>query len=71
MTNLGRGPWQPGRGKTIEAATEQAWEHAKNGHPAAGFAAAKAPAGTYRVEIYVETENPIRGYVVVLDPTGP
>jgi hypothetical protein len=66
-----QGPWKPGRGDTIEEAAEQAWENAKKGAPAPGLAAKSAPAGTYKVEIFVETENPIRSYIVTLDPTGP
>ena len=69
--NGSHGPWKPGKGKSIEEAASNAWENAKKGSPEAGFAAAKAPGGTYKLEIFVETENPIRGYIVVLNPTGP
>jgi hypothetical protein len=69
--NQAKGPWKPGKGKTLEEAAENAWANAKKGTAEAGFAAAKAPAGTYKLEIWVETENPIRGYVVGLIPTGP
>lgn len=69
--NGSHGPWKPGRGNTIEEAAEQAWEHAKHGTPEAGLTAGKAPAGTYKLDIYAETENPIHGYIVVINPTGP
>jgi hypothetical protein len=71
MTNQGRGPWKPGRGKTLEAAAEQAWENAKKGAAEQGFTAASAPPGTYKLEIWVETKNPIHSYIVGLIPTGP
>jgi hypothetical protein len=67
----GQGPWEPGKGDTIEKAAEQAWKNAQKGTPAPGFAAKAAPAGTYKLEIYAETENPIRGYIVTISPTGP
>jgi hypothetical protein len=69
--NGSQGPWKPGKGDTIEKAAQQAWAHAKDGIAEAGLTAGKAPAGTYKLEIYAETENPIHGYVVVLSPTGP
>jgi len=71
MTNQTQGPWKPGRGDSIEQAAEEAWKNAQGGHPRHGFAAEKAPPGTYKLEIWVETENPIRGYIVGLIPTGP
>ena len=71
MSHVARGPWQPGKGKTIEEATKQAWENAKKGQARPGFAAEKAPSGTYKLEVWIETTNPIRTYVVGLIPTGP
>jgi len=69
--NGSQGPWKPGKGKSIEEAAANAWANAKKGTPEAGLTAGKAPAGTYKLEIYVETENPIRGYIVTISPTGP
>jgi hypothetical protein len=73
MTN--RGPWKPGistgKAATIEKAAEQAWENAKKGIAAPGLTAGKALPSTYRLEIWIETENPIHAYIVTLDPTGP
>jgi hypothetical protein len=66
-----KGPWKPGKSKKFEEAVEQAWEHAKEGKAEQGYAATKAPPGTYKLEIWVETENPIRSYIVGLEPTGP
>jgi hypothetical protein len=66
-----QGPWKPGRGKSIEEAAQNAWANAKKGTPEPGLTAGKAPAGTYKLDIFVETENPIRGYIVVISPTGP
>ena len=71
MTNLEQGPWESGRGKTVEAAAEDAWENAKKGKAAPGLAAKQAPSGTYKVEIWIETTNPIHSYIVKLSPTGP
>ena len=71
MTDQGRGPWAPGRGKSIEEATKKAWDNAKKGQGAPGFAAERAPAGTYKLEIWIETTNPIRSYIVNILPTGP
>jgi hypothetical protein len=71
MTNQAPGPWQPGKGKTLEQATEQAWENAKKGHAARGFVAAEAPGGTYKLEIWIEATNPIHSYIVGLVPIGP
>jgi hypothetical protein len=67
----GQGPWKPGKGKSIEEAAENAWANAKDGTAEAGFRAGKAPAGTYKLDIYAEAENPIHGYIVVISPTGP
>jgi hypothetical protein len=71
MTSTARGPWQPGRGKSIDEAAQHAWENAKNGRAAPGYVAEKAPAGTYKLEIWVEANNPIHTYIVALIPTGP
>lgn len=50
-----------GTGGNLGAAFENAWNTAKeNG----------APPGVYTVEIAIEAENPIRGYIVVITPTG-
>jgi hypothetical protein len=50
-----------GKGGSVEVAAERAWENAKEsgGGP-----------GTYELRIFVEAENPIRGYIVIIDPTG-
>lgn len=54
-------PHYKGKGGNLGAAFENAWNTAKeNG----------APPGTYKVEICIETENPIRGYIVVITPDG-
>ena len=67
-----------GCARTVEAGQRQ--DHRRSGRdglgkreegsPGPGLTAGKAPAGTYTVEIYVETENPIRGYIVTISPTG-
>jgi hypothetical protein len=50
-----------GTGGNLGAAFENAWNSAKeNG----------AEPGVYSVEIAIEAENPIRGYIVVITPTG-
>lgn len=50
-----------GTGGNLGAAFENAWNTAKeNG----------APPGVYTVEISIEAENPIRGYIVVISPSG-
>jgi hypothetical protein len=50
-----------GRGGNLGAAFENAWNTAKeNG----------APPGVYKVEIAIEAENPIRGYIVIISPDG-
>jgi hypothetical protein len=48
-----------GKGGNLGAAFEHAWEKAKE---------AGAPAGRYKVELEIETENPIRGYIVIITP---
>ena len=50
-----------GKGGNLGAAFENAWNSAKE---------SGASAGTYKVEIKIETENPIRGYIVVITPDG-
>jgi hypothetical protein len=50
-----------GKGGSVEVAAERAWENAK---------AAGGEPGTYEVRLFVETENPIRTYIVVIDSTG-
>jgi hypothetical protein len=53
--------WE-GKGEKLHAALEDAWERAKKD---------QAPPGTYVVtNIVIETENPIRGYIVVIAPGG-
>jgi hypothetical protein len=71
MSDNSHGPWAPGRGKTVEEAAEHAWENAKSGKPAPGLAAEHAQAGTYKLEIWIETTNPIHSYIVTINPTGP
>jgi hypothetical protein len=56
-----RGLWKPGRGSSIEEAAERAWEGAKK---------FEAEAGTYKLDIFIEVENPIRAYVVTIEPVG-
>ena len=48
-----------GKGGNLGAAFEHAWDEAK---------ADGAPAGKYKVELEIETENPIRGYIVIITP---
>lgn len=48
-----------GKGEKLKDALEDAWQKAKDDG---------APAGTYNVELKIETENPIRGYIVVITP---
>jgi hypothetical protein len=50
-----------GKGEKLKDALDNAWNKAK---------ADGAPAGTYNVELKIETENPIRGYIVVITPDG-
>jgi hypothetical protein len=50
-----------GTGGNLGAAFENAWNAAKE---------QGADPGTYTVQIKIETENPIRGYVVVITPDG-
>jgi hypothetical protein len=50
-----------GTGSNLGAAFENAWNSAKeNG----------AAPGVYTVQIAIEAENPIRGYIVIITPTG-
>jgi hypothetical protein len=57
-----RKPGKPGEPDTpanLQEAFENAWTAAKN---------AGQPAGTYVLkEIIIDTENPIRGYTVIID----
>jgi hypothetical protein len=57
------GPWKgksEGPGSNLQKALEDAWDQAKGGN---------APAGKYVVDsIQIETENPIRSYIVVISP---
>lgn len=50
-----------GKGGNLGSAFEHAWENARE---------QGAPAGQYKVEIAIEAENPIRGYIVKLTPDG-
>ena len=50
-----------GSGGNLGAAFENAWNSAKE---------EGAQPGRYKVEIAIETENPIRGYIVVITPDG-
>lgn len=53
--------WE-GKGVDLHSALEDAWQNAKGD---------KAPPGTYVVQgLAIETENPIRGYIVVIGPGG-
>lgn len=53
--------WE-GKGEHLHDALEDAWQRAKKD---------QAPPGTYVVQgIAIETENPIRGYIVVIGPGG-
>lgn len=56
MNDFDDNKWS-GEGANLEAAFNQAWHNAKH---------AGAPAGTYQVSIAIETENPIRGYIVTI-----
>ena len=53
--------WEPGKGGSVEVAAERAWENAKE---------EGAGPGTYELRILVEAENPIRTYIVIINPTG-
>jgi hypothetical protein len=53
--------WEPGKGGSVEVAAERAWENAKM---------AGAEAGIYELSIFIETENPIRTYIAVINPSG-
>jgi hypothetical protein len=48
-----------GEGGNLGAAIEHAWDNAKKDG---------APSGTYKLEISIQAENPIRGYIVVITP---
>ena len=48
-----------GKGDKLKDALDQAWDKAK---------ADGAPPGKYKVDLAIETENPIRGYIVVITP---
>jgi hypothetical protein len=50
-----------GKGGSVEVAAERAWENAKEGG---------AAPGTYEIRIFIEAENPIRTYVVIIDGSG-
>jgi hypothetical protein len=55
-------PLWEGRGERLHNALENAWERAQEDG---------AEPGTYVVQaIAIETENPIRGYIVVIGPGG-
>ena len=53
--------WEPGRGGSVEVAAERAWENAKKGG---------ARPDTYELKIYIEAENPITTYIVIIQPPG-
>jgi hypothetical protein len=50
-----------GKGGNLGAAFEHAWNKAKEDG---------APPGRYKVELKIEAENPIRGYIVIITPDG-
>jgi hypothetical protein len=51
-----------GSGGTLQKATAHAWENAR---------ASGAEPGRYLIDkIEIETENPIRSYIVTIKPTG-
>ena len=55
-------PLWEGRGTSLHEALEDAWKHAKKD---------KAEPGRYVVQgIAIETENPIRTYIVIIGPGG-
>jgi hypothetical protein len=62
MSSAAQGPPWRGEATNLEAAFEEAWRNAKNGG---------ADPGTYKVEIYVKTTNPIHSYIVILTPGSP
>lgn len=62
MTDRKKGRFKPGTGDTVEDAAAHAWENAR---------ASGAAPGTYDVKIAIETENPIRTYIVTIEQTGP
>ena len=54
--------FKPGTGETVEAAAAHAWENAR---------AASAKPGKYEItKIEFEAVNPIRTYIVTIDPVG-
>ena len=58
--NVGR-EWE-GSGEHLHDALDDAWQKAKKD---------QEPPGTFVVQsIRIETENPIRGYIVVIGPGG-
>jgi hypothetical protein len=48
-----------GKGGSVEVAAERAWENAKE---------SGADPGLYEIRVFIEAENPIRTYVVIIDP---
>lgn len=50
-----------GKGGNLGSAFEHAWDKAKEDG---------APPGRYKVELMIEAENPIRGYIVIITPDG-
>jgi hypothetical protein len=62
MSDTKYGQFKPGKGKTVEKAAAQAWKNAK---------AAGAKPGKYEIsKIEIETVNPIRTYIVTIEPGG-
>jgi hypothetical protein len=54
--------FKPGKGDTVEEAAAHAWENAR---------ASGAKPGKYLVsKIEIEAENPIRTYIVTIEPGG-
>jgi hypothetical protein len=60
MSNGPKGPWK-GQGNKFGDACNDAWNKAKGD---------QAPPGTYKVvePILIECENPIRTYIVTIEP---
>lgn len=50
-----------GKGGNLGSAFEHAWDKAKEDG---------ASPGRYKVELMIEAENPIRGYIVIITPDG-
>jgi len=46
----------------LKDAVQEAWDEAS---------AAGAGAGTFKLEIYIEADNPIRSYIVTITPGSP